>query len=151
MVADDLPLLNVRVFDLRQENSSINIDTGNGSLGVIANELGALRAVSGLGGYAISSQFGATQAVDALAAQRAELANIQGVIGAGLSRLDSAFRVLGQRRIELDAARSQIEDVDVAQEAAELTRATILQQAGAAVLAQANEQTSLALLLLNGE
>jgi flagellin len=38
--------------------------------------------------------------------------------------------------------------VDVASEAAELTRLNILQQAGAAILAQANQQPQLALSLL---
>ncbi|MDR2337777.1 MAG: flagellin FliC, partial [Deltaproteobacteria bacterium] len=39
-------------------------------------------------------------------------------------------------------------DVDVAAEAAEMTRLNILQQAGASVLAQANQQPSLAVSLL---
>jgi len=39
--------------------------------------------------------------------------------------------------------------VDVAEEAAKLTRLNILQQAGASVLAQANQQPALALSLLN--
>ena len=46
------------------------------------------------------------------------------------------------------AAESRIRDVDVASEAAELARVNILQQAGAAVLAQANTQPQLALQLL---
>ncbi len=51
-------------------------------------------------------------------------------------------------RENFSAAESQIRDVDVATEAADLTRLNILQQAGAAVLAQANQQPSLALSLL---
>ena len=47
------------------------------------------------------------------------------------------------------AAESRIRDADVAAEAAELTRLSILQQAGTAILAQANQQPSLALQLLN--
>jgi flagellin len=51
-------------------------------------------------------------------------------------------------RENFSAAESQIRDVDVAAEAAELTRLNILQQAGAAILAQANQQPTLALQLL---
>jgi flagellin len=51
-------------------------------------------------------------------------------------------------RENFKAAESRIRDVDVASEAAELTRLNILQQAGAAVLAQANQQPQLALQLL---
>jgi flagellin len=46
------------------------------------------------------------------------------------------------------AAESRIRDVDVAAESAELTRLSILQQAGASVLAQANQAPALALSLL---
>jgi flagellin len=46
------------------------------------------------------------------------------------------------------SAESRIRDVDVAFEAAELTRLNILQQASASVLAQANQQPALALTLL---
>lgn len=49
-----------------------------------------------------------------------------------------------------NAAETRIRDVDVAETAAELTRLNILQQAGAAVLSQANNQPSLALQLLGG-
>jgi flagellin len=47
-------------------------------------------------------------------------------------------------------AESRIRDADIAAEAAELTRLNILQQAGTAILAQANQQPQLALQLLGG-
>jgi flagellin len=59
-----------------------------------------------------------------------------------------AINALTVSRENFAAAESRIRDVDVASEAAELTRLNILQQAGAAVLAQANQQPSLALNLL---
>lgn len=52
--------------------------------------------------------------------------------------------------INYQSAASQIQDVDVASEAANLTKGSILQQAGAAVLAQANQQPALTLRLLQG-
>jgi flagellin len=48
----------------------------------------------------------------------------------------------------LSAAESRIRDVDVAHETADLTRNSIMQQAAASVLAQANIQPQLALSLL---
>ena len=60
-----------------------------------------------------------------------------------------AINNLSVARENFAAAESRIRDVDVAAEAAELTRLNILQQAGAAVLAQANQQPSLALSLLS--
>jgi flagellin len=64
------------------------------------------------------------------------------------SRLQVAINALTVSRENFASAESRIRDVDVASEAAELTRLNILQQAGAAVLAQANQQPALALNLL---
>ena len=69
-------------------------------------------------------------------------------MGSAESRLLSAVSNLQVAKENLAAAESRIRDVDVATEAAELTRLNILQQTGAAVLAQANQQPQLALTLL---
>ena len=55
---------------------------------------------------------------------------------------------LGTARENLSAANSRIRDVDVASETADMTRNNILMQAGTSVLAQANQQPSIALSLL---
>jgi flagellin len=69
-------------------------------------------------------------------------------LGAAESRLNVAINNLQVARENFTAAESQIRDVDVAEEAAKLTRLNILQQAGAAILGQANQQPALALSLL---
>ncbi len=50
----------------------------------------------------------------------------------------------------ISASRSRIQDADFAQETANLTRAQILQQAGIAMLAQANALPNNVLTLLRG-
>jgi flagellin len=87
-------------------------------------------------------------ALDAVNRAVASLASTRGVLGAAESRLRVAISNLSISRENLSAAESRIRDVDVATEAAELTRLNILQQAGASVLAQANQSPSLALSLL---
>jgi flagellin len=62
--------------------------------------------------------------------------------------LATAVAKLGVANENLLASESRIRDVDVAEEAANLTRLNILQQAGTAVLAQANQLPSLALQIL---
>lgn len=84
---------------------------------------------------------GINNAITSLAVQR-------GNLGATESRLVVAINNLTVARENFAAAESRIRDVDVASEAAELTRLNILQQAGAAILAQANQQPQLALSLL---
>lgn len=87
-------------------------------------------------------------ALDAVNSAISSLAATRGVLGATESRLQVAINNLSVARENFLSAESRIRDVDVASEAAELTRLGILQQAGASVLAQANQQPSLALSLL---
>lgn len=89
------------------------------------------------------------KALDAVNAAIASLGANRGKLGAVESRLNVAINNLTVARENFASAESQIRDVDVAQQAAELTRLGILQQAGSAVLAQANQQPALALSLLS--
>lgn len=93
-------------------------------------------------------QSAARAALDAINTAIGSLAATRGTLGAVESRLNVAITNLTVARENFASAESRIRDVDVATEAAELTRLGILQQAGAAVLAQANQQPALALSLL---
>ena len=68
-------------------------------------------------------------------------------IGAMESRLNSTTNTLAISKENLSQARSRIMDTDVAEEASALTRENILQQAGTAVLGQANSNPAIALKL----
>jgi flagellin len=94
-------------------------------------------------------QSAARLALDAVYGAIASLTTSRGTLGAVESRLQASINNLQVARENFAAAESRIRDVDVAQEAAELTRLGILQQAGASVLAQANQQPALALQLLS--
>jgi len=68
--------------------------------------------------------------------------------GAESSRLGYAAEMLSINKTNLEAANSRIADVDVAAESTALARFNILQQAGTAMLAQANQSTQAVLRLL---
>ncbi|MGH8596151.1 MAG: flagellin, partial [Gammaproteobacteria bacterium] len=70
------------------------------------------------------------------------------VLGAKLNRMEAVIRNLENVRENITAARGRIQDADFAEETARLTRSQILQQAGVAMVAQANQfpQSVLALL-----
>jgi flagellin len=87
-------------------------------------------------------------ALDAVTRAITSLASTRGTLGATESRLNVAINALTVARENFASAESRIRDVDVATEAAELTRLGILQQAGAAILSQANQQPQLALSLI---
>jgi flagellin len=82
------------------------------------------------------------RALDYINARRAD-------IGAQLGRLDSNVASLMASSESLTASRSRIQDTDYAQETANLTRSQILQQAGMAMVAQANTIPQVVLKLLS--
>jgi flagellin len=102
----------------------------------------------GLSGIAVSTAGAAQSALGAINSAIANVVSRRGTLGSVESRLNTAIANLRVARENFAAAESRIRDVDVAEETANLTRTTILQQAGVAVLAQANQQPSLALTLL---
>jgi len=71
-------------------------------------------------------------------------------MGAVMNRLEYAMDNLTNVSTNSSASRSQIEDADYAKASTELARAQIMQQAGTAVLAQANMSQQTVLKLLNG-
>lgn len=69
-------------------------------------------------------------------------------LGAMQNKLQSTVNTVGIAKENLASARSRIADTDIAEEATSLAQKQILQQAGTAVLAQANATPQLALKLL---
>ena len=106
--------------------------------------------VSPLLPFDLTSMAGARQAQPVFQQKLDQLGGQRGQIGAFQSRLGVAVSVLSSSTENMAAASSRIMDADVAEEAAKLVRTQILQQAGAAVLAQANQQSALVLTLLQG-
>jgi flagellin len=98
----------------------------------------------------VGAQSAARAALDAVNTAIGSLSRNRGALGVAESRLSVTINNLQVSRENFTAAESRIRDVDVASEAAELARINILQQAGAAILAQANAQPQLALRLLQG-
>lgn len=78
-----------------------------------------------------------------------ELAAMRAQNGAEQSRLVFAKDILAVNQINLEQANSRIIDVDVASESTQLARFNILQQAGTAMLSQANQSTQSILRLIS--
>jgi len=91
-----------------------------------------------------------TTAINTIDSAIDTVSQLRGDLGAVQNRLDSVIANLAVNSENLSAANSRIVDVDVAQETANLTKYSILQQAAISVLAQANVQPQAALSLLQG-
>jgi flagellin len=79
------------------------------------------------------------------------VSSIRGELGAIENRLSSTINNLSVSVENLSAANSRIKDVDIASETSELTKNSIMTQAGVSVLAQANSVPQMALQLLQGQ
>lgn len=108
----------------------------NGAASIQANLLG------------VDTVANATTAITRLDASIDAITGIRSVAGAGQSRLEQVASFADTSSTNLKAARGRIMDADFAKETAALTRAQILQQAGTAMLAQANQLPNNVLSLL---
>jgi flagellin len=122
-----------------------------GAGGGTGNLFGGTGAVAVTGPSANASNTGnAIQALSALTTAISNLGLTQGVVGAGENKLNYAVNLAQSQITNFSAAESGIKDANVAQEAANLTKAQVLQQASLAALAQANSAPQAVLSLLKG-
>jgi flagellin len=146
--AAEFDQLNTELTNLTAEKFN-NIDLfGSVDLDVATNEDGtqvttvtAVALSTDLGTPSISSLSTITDAIEAVATERANNGAFQSVLG-------FAGEVLTVNKSNLEAANSRIMDVDVAQESTQLARWNILVQSGTAMLSQANQSAQIALKLL---
>jgi len=138
----------------------VGIDTGSLSQLSIENVQGTLQqlGLASTGSSALTYSLSGSTVTAAQSASRSALVAVndaltslslkRGTLGAIETRLQATVNNLSVARENFTAAEGRIRDLDVAQEAANLTRLSILQQAGSAIFAQANQSTALALQLL---
>ncbi len=96
----------------------------------------------------VSEVAGAQQALEIVDKALSAINNTRADLGAIQNRFTSVVANLQTSTENLSASRSRIKDTDFAKETAELTRTQILQQAGTAMLAQANQVPQNVLSLL---
>ena len=129
--------ITVSFGDISQANTS--------EMGQFAAGASAASIAAGTAASALTTASAAITAVD----NAITLVNTQrATFGAAVNQLTYAVDNLSNVKVNAEAARSRILDTDYAKETSELARTQIIQQAGTAMLAQANQlpQTVLALL-----
>jgi len=125
--------------------------SNNGTNGKVGGSLGAVTTTSlGINASVLTTQAGAEAAVAAVATSVTTLGTTQGQVGQLQNRLSYAINLAQSQIVNNRSAESRIRDANIAEESANLTRFSILNQSGIAALAQANGQTSAVLSLLRG-
>jgi flagellin len=130
------PAGNAETTALIAENTRINL--------LVVNSI----AVTGGPTLAYGVKPGIAGSIATVAADLALVTTSRTTFGADMSALASSVASLQVASVNLSAAYSRIMDTDYAAESTSMTRNTILQQAGTAVLAQANQTPNSVLTLL---
>jgi flagellin len=144
--------------------NALNVVTsqdGGQTVAVTQLDFGSVRYFAGTGGLGTSTLAGgltvnnvfqnvttAISAISTMTNALQNLATIRANNGAEQNRFSFAADLLAINKVNLEAANGRIVDLDIAAESANLAKLNILQQAGTAMLAQANQSQQSLLRLL---
>ncbi len=146
----DITNISAEIIQLNAEIARIAADTKFNSLTV--NSFAFTFAISGNDSTTSMSfpGFISSAGATASAADTAinSIATARGTLGSYINRLEFTVNNLSNISANTSAALSRIQDADFAAESAEVAKGRVLQQSGAAMLAQANASTQYVLSLL---
>jgi flagellin len=148
MINSNASLSGVVFAEATNNGSSILTLTGidlDDAFTLVATSTGG--SASGVAGD-ISTQTGANSAIADLSTAIKSIDEQRATLGATINRLTHSVDNLTNASTNTSAARSRIMDTDYAKATTELSRSQIIQQAATAMLAQANQQPSAVLSLL---
>ena len=133
-------------------NLTFQVGTGNvpGNDRLTMTTGDASAAALGVSGLNLGTPASASSALDSIDSAIQAASSLRSTLGAQANRASSAASQARQTSLSLAAAHSSIMDADIASEASDLSSEMIQGQAGAAVLAQANQNHATALRLLSG-
>ncbi len=129
---------------------NIVITGGGTDMGFASANTTIARDTTTLSSVNVSTVAAANDTLKRVDAALTSISTLRGTFGAIQNRFESTIANLQTTSESLAAARSRIMDADFASETASLTRGQILQQAGTAMLAQANSLPNNVLSLLRG-
>ena len=137
-------------ISLRNNNAAIAITgtTNNATVAGFANGSTAAVATTGISGLDVSGFGGAQTALVQVDKALAQINTSRANLGALQSRFENVVSNIQIASENVASARGRIVDADFAQETANFSRAQILQQAGTAMVAQANQLPQQVLQLL---
>lgn len=131
-------------------STGYTITSNQATNGLFTNSSAQAATLSAVSALDISTVTGANDALNTIDAALTSINNSRAALGAIQNRFSSTISNLAITSENLSAANSRIQDADFAAETSALTRAQILQQAGTAMLAQANSVPNGVLSLLKG-
>ncbi len=132
-------------------NKNVQVGIGTAATDRIAVSFGGADVTRLLGGATDVTTFATAQtSITAIDTGIQALSAVRAKFGSALNRLSSTVSNLQTMQTNTAASLSRIQDTDVARESSNLAKNQVLAQAGAAILAQANQSPQLAQGLLRG-
>lgn len=145
----DVAVSNTYVGTIRLTSAeTINLGGSNESFIGYADGSQMALGASALNSASVTTVANANLAISRIDSAMASVSTLRSTFGAMQNRFESTIANLQATSENLTASRSRIQDADFAQETANLTRGQILQQAGIAMLAQANSLPNNVMALL---
>jgi flagellin len=126
----------------------VGADSSSATIDIPATDLGTSAGLVAAG--SVADRASSQTALDTIDTALAAINTIRSDLGASQNRMGFAVSNLQSSIENQSAAKSRIMDTDFASETAKLTRGQILQQAGTAMLAQANSAPNGVMALLRG-
>ena len=130
------------------KGDEISFDVANFTFDGIHSQAGKNTAAFNAGNLILSTASGAKAVIDLMDAMIAKVDSQRSGLGAIQNRLESSIRNQSNVAANQSDARSRIRDADFAEESANLSQQSIIQQAATSMLMQANSRPQLALSML---
>lgn len=121
-------------------------DLGTALDGVVASYTAGVTA--GTPGTEIATSAAANTAIDTLADVLDDIGAVRAQLGASSNRLESVYNNLGNQRMQTEASKGRIMDVDYAAETANMTKNQMLMQASTSMLKQSSSMSQLVMSLM---
>lgn len=134
-------------IDKRNPVNIVKIDFGH--INAFTHGEGSLELGENTEGTRVDKKESAQQSIYSLDKAISRVNNYRAYLGAIQNRLGSTINNLSVQVENLDESKSRIRDADFAEETANMTKSSILQQAGTSVLSTANAEPQVALSLLS--
>lgn len=140
-----------KLLDGSGHSLDFHVGVGGSDENIISYDAGKANATAGaleVSGMGVDSKDAAKSTLDNIDQALTKVGTMRANFGAVQSRLDKTINNNATYEENLIAAKSRIQDADMAAEASELAKNNILQNAAVSTLAQANQTTGLALKLI---
>lgn len=141
------------------DTDTVSFQVGTAAAQSISVDFGTFLMAAGTGndlggnfttGLTISTNADSNTAMGYIDTALTNINTRRATLGASISRLEHAIDNLSNNAVNLEASRSRVLDADYAKESTKLAKTQIIQQAGTAMLAQANQKAQSVLNLLKG-